>query len=281
MEKHLSVNGNKVPRFFYGTAWKEERTADLTFAALNSGFTAIDTANQRKHYFEEGAGKGLQKFLAPGKARREDIFLQTKFTFARGQDHRIPYDDNDPYPQQVADSLASSLNHLQTDYLDSLVLHGPYANTGICPEDLETWAAMEDHHRQGTVRLIGVSNVSAAQLAELCGRVKIKPAFVQNRCYARFGWDRQVREVCRREGIVYQGFSLLTANSMELSSPAVGAIANRHGKTVAQIVFRFCQQIGMITLTGTTRADHMRQDLDIYGFELSPEEISLLENIAF
>ena len=80
-----------IPFFFYGTAWKEERTAPLTFDALQAGFRAIDTANQRKHYHEEGVGLGIERFLTSGLCRREDLFLQTKFTVASGQDHRKPY----------------------------------------------------------------------------------------------------------------------------------------------------------------------------------------------
>src|SRR5690606_6225586 len=129
----------QAPHFFYGTAWKEERTADLCFLALQSGFRAVDTANQRKHYFEKAVGEGLQKFLDLKKVDRSQIFLQTKFTYARGQDHRKPYDDRDPFAQQVHDSFQSSLQHLNTDYIDSYVLHGPYEMQGIGAEDLETW----------------------------------------------------------------------------------------------------------------------------------------------
>ncbi len=101
MSSHIEVDGIKVPSFFYGTAWKEERTAALTELALDSGFLAIDTANQRKHYFEEGVGQGLRAFLKKGTRTREDIFLQTKFTYQRGQDHRLPYDPKAALATQV------------------------------------------------------------------------------------------------------------------------------------------------------------------------------------
>ena len=115
-----------VPDFVYGTAWKEDRTAALTELALRMGFRAIDTANQRRHYFEEGVGQGLAAAYRTGAAARPDLFLQTKFTYQRGQDHRLPYDpEAEPLSVQVAQSLSSSLQHLGTDYVDSYMLHGP------------------------------------------------------------------------------------------------------------------------------------------------------------
>lgn len=276
----LSLGGAKIPRFFYGTAWKEDRTADLTFQALKAGFTGIDTANQRKHYFEEAVGTGVKKFLETGKCKREDLFLQTKFTFARGQDHRKPYDENDNYAKQVADSFASSLTHLQTTYVDSYVLHGPHGPDGISLEDKQCWAAMEVLHAQRKVKFLGISNVSAGQLVELCDSAKVKPSFVQNRCYARMGWDKRVREICASEDIRYQGFSLLTANRAELDTPAILNIADAHGKTVPQVIFRFSQMLGMICLTGTSNLGHMNEDLNIYDFELNAAEMTRIENIS-
>jgi len=275
--KKSSKSSKSIPRFFYGTAWKEDATESLVFAALEAGFTAIDTANQRKHYFEQGAGDGLNRFLARGGKFREDIFLQTKFAYARGQDHRKPYDEKDSFTKQVRDSFASSLEHLRTDYLDSYVLHGPYRGTGIGAEDLETWAAMESLEQ---ARALGVSNINAAGLAELCRRVKKKPAFVQNRCYAKLAWDRDVRDFCRAEGIRYQGFSILTANRSELASDCVSSLAAKYGKTIPQLVFQFCHQLEMITLTGTTNEQHMREDLNIGDFELTTDEVSKLEAVG-
>lgn len=268
------------PKFFYGTAWKEDKTADLTFSAIENGFRAIDTANQRKHYFEEGVGLGLWRGLEKLSLKREDIFLQTKFTYARGQDHRKPYDENDSFTKQVVDSFQSSLVHLNTNYIDSLVLHGPSGSFGITDADHEVWRAMENLLAKGQVRHLGVSNISYKQLTELCQKVRIKPSFVQNRCYARQGWDSATRAICAKEQIAYQGFSLLTANQNELSESRVLEIAFKYQKTIPQIVFRFCHQIGMICLTGTTNPVHMRQDLDVFDFQLTDDEISLVMNIG-
>ena len=85
-----------VPTLLYGTAWKEERTADLVAQALRQGFRGLDTANQRRHYHEAEVGRALQAELARETIRRDDVFVQTKFTFRIGQDHRLPYDPAAP-----------------------------------------------------------------------------------------------------------------------------------------------------------------------------------------
>lgn len=265
-----------TPRFLYGTAWKEDATRALVHQALNAGFRGIDTANQRKHYFEAAVGQGI----ADSGLSRDELWLQTKFTFRPGQDHRLPYDPAAPIATQVAQSFASSLEHLGTDRIDSYVLHGPSRRYGLGEADWQAWQAMEALHDDGVVGALGVSNVSADQLRLLCEGARVKPAFVQNRCYARFGWDADVREVCREHGAVYQGFSLLTANMQVLVDAAMREIAQRHGRTPAQIVFAFAAAAGMLPLTGTTSAEHMRQDLDALELVLSRDEVRTIEGLG-
>ncbi|ARG96250.1 aldo/keto reductase family protein [Legionella micdadei] len=270
----------KIPAFLYGTAWKEERTQELTFTALNAGFEGIDTANQRRHYFEEGVGLGIQQFLATSGKTRADLFLQTKFTFASGQDHRKPYDESAPIREQVNQSFASSLKHLHTDYIDSYVLHGPLYIQGITEADLQAWYAMEALCRDGQVKFLGVSNVSLNQLEVLCQNASIKPSFVQNRCFAIKKWDKAIREFCAKQGIIYQGFSLLTANQEYLFSPLIRELTTKYNRTIAQILFRFALQVGILPLTGTTQRQHMQEDLDLLDFELSKKEVEQIETIC-
>lgn len=274
------VQGVPVPPYLYGTAWKEDETERLVAEALAAGFRGIDTANQRRHYHEAGAGAAVRKALESGTLSRDDLFLQTKFTYVESQDQRLPYDPAAPAAAQVRQSFASSLEHLGIDRIDAYLIHGPRARRGLADDDLEVWRTMEELHHEGALRLIGVSNVTARQLAVLCEQARVRPAFVQNRCFARTGWDREVREVCRREGVVYQGFSLLTANVAELRSAPVRAIAAKHGKTLAQVAFRFALHLGMICLTGTTDPEHMREDLEVFGFELSDHEVETIERIS-
>jgi diketogulonate reductase-like aldo/keto reductase len=253
--------------FLYGTAWKEDRTQACVEAALEAGFRAIDTANQRRHYFEEGVGRALKAAKLP----REQLFLQSKFTFRDGQDHRLPYDERAPIATQVAQSYKSSLEHLGVERLDSYVLHGPSQRWGWADADRDAWTAMEALK----VPYLGVSNVTLEQLQALCASAKVQPAFVQNRCYARMGWDGDVRKFCRSRGIRYQGFSLLTANPQVLS--ALKPMAKKLGRTPEQLVFRFSLDVGMVPLTGTTDPEHMRQDLDAAQFRLMPEEVAFIE----
>jgi len=268
-----------VPDFLYGTAWKEERTAALTDLALRAGFRAIDTANQRRHYFEAGVGQGLAAAYRAGVVTRPDLFLQTKFTYQRGQDHRLPYDPAARLSLQVAQSLASSLEHLGIDYVDSFVLHGP-AGYEWTDADAEVWEAMVKERDAGRTRLLGVSNVSLLHLEQMAAAHAEVPAFVQNRCFARLGWDHDVRRFCRERKIIYQGFSLLTANPEAVHHPLVAQLAARANATPAQIVFRFAQAVGMLPLTGTSNSDHMKQDLASRGLEMSAEEVRAIESLV-
>ncbi len=269
-----------VPDFLYGTAWKEDRTASLVERALRAGFRGIDTANQRRHYFEAGVGEGLATVYRAGVVTRADLFLQTKFTYQAGQDHRLPYDPAAPFAVQVAQSMASSLEHLGTDYVDSLVLHGPLSGHAWTEADAEVWEAMMKERDAGRTRLLGVSNVSLRHLEQMADLHDEPPAFVQNRCYARFGWDRKVREFCRDRNITYQGFSLLTANMEVLSHSFVTGLAARVNATPAQIIFAFARAVGMLPLTGTTSAEHMKQDLASRSVQLSPDDVKQIESLA-
>ena len=164
-----------------------------------TGFRAFDTANQRKHYVEEGVGAAVTAAIASGIAKREDLFLQTKFTYQRGQDHRLPYNPDCNLTTQVRQSIASSLEHLGVTRIDSYILHGPSQLSGLSEADWETWRAMEDAADEGLVGLLGISNVAVDQLkALLCG-ARIRPTFVQNRCFVRASWDRDMYTLCQRE----------------------------------------------------------------------------------
>jgi len=281
ISRFVKHRGVTIPTFFYGTAWKEAQTEALTSVAIESGFLGIDTANQRRHYYEAGVGKGIQLALAKKNLQRSDLFLQTKFTYAASQDHRLSYDPKADYTTQVRQSFASSLEHLNTSYLDSYILHGPASSQDLNEADREVWRAMENLQKSGSVKLIGVSNIGFEQLQLLVERSEVKPAFVQNRCYARTQWDARVRALCHANDMIYQGFSLLTANSTELNRPEMYAISKRLGCSLAQVVFRFALQVGMIPLTGTTSKNHMQEDLAIYEIELTEAEIDIIENIAF
>jgi diketogulonate reductase-like aldo/keto reductase len=276
----FAIGGVSVPRILYGTAWKEDRTQQLCELALKCGFRGIDTANQRRHYHEAAVGAAIAASQQQGIVQREQLFLQSKFTFRGGQDHRLPYDAAAPIAVQVQQSFASSLEHLQTERLDSYLLHGPMQRVGLSADDWAAWQAMEEIRDSGRVRLLGVSNFTLAQLELLCQRCRIRPNFVQNRCYANRGWDRDVRDFCAAQQIVYQGFSLLTANPHVLAGAEIARIARRYGRTSAQIIFRFAVHVGMLPLSGTTSERHMQEDLEISEFELDEAEVETIARLV-
>jgi len=279
-DRTVSIQNIQVPRFLYGTAWKEDETQRLTEFALQQGFRGIDTANQRRHYNEAAVGQAISASIARDLVTRDDLFLQTKFTFRSGQDHRLPYDPKAPIAIQVEQSLTVSLEHLGIERIDSYLLHGPTSSVGLAADDWEAWRAMETIYDSGRARMLGVSNVTLEQLQGLCQKARVQPCLVQNRCYAVRGWDRQVREFCAANDMSYQGFSLLTANRKAMAHAELARIAERHGRTITQIVFRFALDVGMIPLTGTTNSDHMQSDLDVFGFRLEPAEVDQIEALA-
>jgi diketogulonate reductase-like aldo/keto reductase len=274
-----AYNHVSLPSFMYGTAWKKEATAQLVQLAVMAGFKAIDTANQLIHYQEALVGEALQALEKQG-ITRDSLFLQTKFTPLNGQDHRTPYDASADLTTQVRQSFESSLAHLHTEYLDSYVLHGPYGRRGLGNADREVWAAMEALYQSGKTKMIGISNVAAEQVAQLCAEATVKPMVVQNRCYAALGWDKEVREICQTHGIIYQGFSLLTANREVLVDSDLRAIAKRLGTGPAQVIFAFAMHIGMLPLTGTTNPQHMKEDLQAEQLTLTAEDMRVIETIG-
>jgi diketogulonate reductase-like aldo/keto reductase len=276
-QKWLTTSaGVKMPRIIYGTAWKKDRTADLVVKAIQSGFRGIDTACQPKHYNEPLVGAALNRLKDHG-VERETLFLQTKFTPLSGQDPRqVPYDKNSPVEFQVAQSFEASKKNLQTEYVDSLILHSPMAPHTLL---MKVWNAMEKIQKTGGARQLGISNCYDIEvIRSLYADADVKPAVVQNRFYPDTGYDANLRHWCADHRVIYQSFWTLTANSHILSSNMVLSIAKKYKKTEAQIFFRYLSQSGIVPLTGTTSEQHMREDISIFDFELSSED---LKNVSF
>jgi len=263
--------GVKMPRIIYGTAWKKDHTADLVEKAILAGFRGIDTACQPKHYNEPLVGAALQRLKDHG-IKREVLFLQTKFTPLSGQDPRqVPYDENSPIELQVAQSFETSIKNLQTEYVDSLVLHSPMAPHALL---MKVWNAMENIQKTGGARQLGISNCYHTEvIRSLYADANVKPAVLQNRFYQETGYDANLRHWCTHHGVIYQSFWTLTANPHILSSNTVRTIAQKYKKTDAQIFFRYLSHSGIVPLTGTTSEQHMKEDLSIFEFELSSEDL--------
>lgn len=266
----ISAAGVRSPRILYGTAWKKTQTAALVQQAIECGFRGIDTACQPKHYHEPGVGAGVAASLND-RLTRADLYLQTKFTSLSGHDPKqIPYDPTARLAVQVAQSFMASLRNLQTDYVDCLVLHSPLNDAA---QTAEAWQAMEVIVDSGGAKQLGISNCyQLGALENLYRAARIKPAVLQNRFYAETNYDRELRVFCRQQGILYQSFWTLSANPHLLSHGTIAKLAEDYGRTPAGILFRYLTQEDVVPLTGTTSMAHMREDLAIFQFELTPQE---------
>lgn len=266
-----------APKILYGTAWKKADTARLVRTAIRHGFRGVDTACQPKHYNEAGVGAAVAECLEDRLARA-DLYLQTKFTPLSGQDPtRIPYDPKASLREQVAQSFAVSLQNLQTNYLDCLLLHSPLATAA---QTLEVWQAIEALVENGAVRQAGLSNCySLQELEQLYRAARVKPAVVQNRFYAETGYDREIRAFCRAQRMVYQSFWTLSANPHLCAHATITSLAKKYRRTAAQVLFRYLTQNAVVPLMGTKSESHMREDLSIFEFELSDRECDAVSAI--
>ncbi len=269
--------GVKMPWLIYGTAWKKERTADLVVKAIQAGFSGVDTACQPKHYDEQLVGEALQR-LKELRVERESLFVQTKFTPLGGQDpRRVPYDKNAPIESQVVQSFETSKKNLKTHYVDSLILHSPVAPHAHL---MKAWIAMEAIQKAGGARQLGISNCYDTEIMKLLyADANVKPAVVQNRFYQETGYDADLRNWCSNHGVIYQSFWTLTANPHILGSNTVRSIARKYKKTEAQIFFRCLNQSCIVPLTGTCSEKHMREDLSVFDFELSSDDLSKVRSL--
>ncbi len=266
----------KIPNMIYGTAWKKENTTNLVFEALKQGFKGIDTACQPKHYREDLVGLGLQKAYEIG-IKREDLFLQTKFTPIDGQDQtNMPYLESDEIEIQVEKSFETSKKNLKTDFINAYILHSPvYPGSKL----QKVWQKMEEFYDKKEVGALGISNCYDLDVLKyLYNNAKVKPTIVQNRFYAQSGYDKELRAFCKQHNITYESFWSLTANPNILASEILEDLALKYKKGVAEIFYRFLNHIDIVPLNGTTSTKHMIEDLKISGFELTNEEIKQISS---
>ncbi|KAJ8233332.1 hypothetical protein LV160_006500 [Aspergillus fumigatus] len=234
-----------LPLFLYGTAWKKDRTAGLVYQALNAGFRAVDTAGQPKHYQEELVGEGIRRAIHDGILRREDLYIQTKFTSVHGQDpNKMPYDPRTSVTDQVHASVKSSLHNLcapdasssvEDAYIDTFLLHSPLSTMA---ETMEAWLTLESY----------VPYLIASA--------------IWNRFYPDTRFDVPLRTFCGAHDIIYQSFWTLTANPGLLRSDAVQSLASQVEISPAAALYCLVLGLGNTTvLNGTTNRARMDADL--------------------
>ena len=267
----------KIPNMIYGTAWKKENTTNLVFEALKQGFKAVDTACQPKHYREDLVGLGLLKAYEIG-IKRQDLFIQTKFTPIDGQDQsNMPYLASDEIEIQVEKSFETSKKNLHTDFINAYILHSPvYPGSKL----QKVWQKMEEFYDKKEVGALGISNCYDLDVLKyLFNNAKVKPSIVQNRFYAQSGYDKEIRVFCKENNITYESFWSLTANPNILSHEVLQNLALKYEKGVAEIFYRFLNHIDIVPLNGTTSTKHMSEDLKIGEFELTNDEINSILNL--
>ncbi|KAF7321925.1 Aldo-ket-red domain-containing protein [Mycena kentingensis (nom. inval.)] len=252
----------------YGTAWKAERTTALVVAAVLNGFRAIDTACQPKHYREDLVGEALEILQTKHGVKREDIFLQTKFTPIGGQttSKPLPYDPATSITTQITTSFAKSLANLRTTYIDSYILHSPLPTLEAT---LEAWSALGELQDSGKIRgTIGVSNTY--DVAILDALAAVRPVqVVQNRWFERNLWDRDVVQWCKARNVQYQSFWTLSGSPNLLAGPELASLATTSNCTAAQALFKFALSGGVTPLCGTTNESHMQEAVAVPSIELT------------
>jgi diketogulonate reductase-like aldo/keto reductase len=256
------------PRFIYGTAWKKKETQRLVQEAINNGFTAIDTAAQPRHYQEPLVGAAIRDALKSGTIKRDQLYIQTKYTTPAGQDpNNMPYDAALPLEEQIRTSVTSSFRNLRPaddassendTYLDCLLLHSPLRTPQLT---ISAWKVLETYV-PSRIRALGISNVSLPMLQAVYENASVKPSVVQNRFYPETGYDWPLRQFCNSKGIAYQSFWTLTGNPNLLASRPVAEVAKGADVSPAVALYALVMSLGVTVLNGTTSEKNMRADLE-------------------
>ncbi|KAF1732583.1 Aldo-keto reductase family 4 member C8 [Beauveria bassiana] len=266
LARDFTLNGvsrTRMPKLVYGTAWKKDETARLVYTALKAGFRGIDTAAQPKHYNEQGVAAGFKKAVLEGIVKREDVFIQTKFTPPSGQNENAPYDFSASVEDKVHQSVQSSLKNFTIDgqdaYLDSLVLHSPL---DTLDDTIVAWKTLEGYHPH-KIRNLGISNATLGIVEALHSRVTVKPAIVQNRFYPDTDYEAGLRVFCKEHNVKFQSFWTIGANPHLIKSQPVVNVLQGAGVGVVPAYYALVMGLeGITILDGTTKEAHMKEDLE-------------------
>jgi diketogulonate reductase-like aldo/keto reductase len=270
----------KMPTLGFGTAGLGGKTKDIVEIALKEGYRRIDTAQATEWYREDlvGAAVRAENSTIP----RDQIFITTK----------VHPRDLGSHATKAA--IEKSLKDLKTKYLNLVLLHYAECWGDLCggqePEGTwqESWAALEALVGQGVVRGIGVSNFSVEQLASLLSIATVKPSLVQSN-YEPLRPARALQAFCERNGIQFESYSTLGGQyggdasgrgNPVLQNPEIVALATKKGKTPAQIILRWAIQLGQTVVPKTTNVEHMRENAGIFDFDLTDDEMNILESLA-
>ena len=252
-------NGQTIPQFGFGVFQIEPKdTVAAVSLALETGYRHIDTAEMYRNEAEVGEA------IAKSGLDRGEVFVTSKL---RNDAHE---------PDDARQAFEETLKALGTDYVDLFLIHWPLpARYG--GDFVQTWRTLEEFYREGRARSIGVSNFQPNHLRRLYGETDIIPAVNQIEVYPYLTQD-DVRDFCAEHQIAIEAWSPLGQGAV-LDDPVIRSIADRTGKTPAQVVLRWHIQRGDIVFPKSVTPDRIRENIDIFDFELSGadvEDITLL-----
>lgn len=251
-QSRIKLNtGNEMPVIGLGTWQLRENTAEVIAAALKMGYPMIDTSG------DYGTQAGIAEGIKQSGLARRDFYLVTKVE-----------ETDDAY-----DKTLDNLDELQLDYADLMLIHRPPEN-GV---GVGLWQGLIQAQEEGIVKDIGVSNYSEKQIRELYDASGVMPAVNQIE-WSPFGWSQDMLDFCYDNGIVIQAYSPLTRGEM-LDNELVTEIAARHRKTPAQVLLRWNLQMGTVPLPKANQIPHLKENLDIFDFELADAEMEELCNL--
>ncbi len=246
--------GSRIPQIGLGT-WQVKDQAEFNTSfesAVKAGYRHIDTAQE---YGNEGfLGTAWKKT----GLKREDLFITTKIAVTNFGRHKTKR------------SFDESLVNLRTDYVDLLLLHFP-----VTLLRKNAWKALEEIHAAGGAKSIGVSNYTVRHLEEMRGYATIMPSVNQVELHV-FLQQPELIEYCHEHGIVVEAYSPL-AHGKAMDEPALAAIAEKHGKTYAQVMLRWLVQQGLVILPKSVTPDRVRQNLAVFDFKLDGEDMKTLK----
>ena len=252
---HITLNnGVTIPQVGLGTYLLEPDDAQSAVTyALDNGYTLIDTANV--YVNERAVGRGMR---ASSKAR-EEIFLETKLW---------------PSFFERPTAVDETLERLGTDYVDLMILHQPAGDT------VAGYRILEKAHKEGKIRAIGLSNFNVAQTQRILDECEVVPAINQVECHPYFP-QTELKELLKEHNIALQAWYPLggRGNDSIMSEPLVQELAEKHGKSPAQLLLRWHIQQGHIVIPGSKTPSHTAQNIDLFNFALTDEEMARIATL--